>query len=409
MTDLRGILSLRENFSSFQKELQTPDNDGDIYTSYASDFRKSSWSFPIIENLAVMKNEDVIKRYDDTYSKYIVYSVNMKPHTLLRVDLIQKLPAIRCKPGYKAKWVENIGSFIIREVKLLFGEDFLTTINENSLEKIVQSRVKNVESLEVRRGNTPELQNLSEYLEEDVTSFTIPFFFSKRLGSYFPLHYCGYEDNLEIFLDAKSNLKDLIEVYDSNENKVDPEKYIFPVELEKPNLRGYHTIMDKWELDSASCSKESRNIRLVEDFITKESVLNDTMITIKDVKIPVSLISWKLSENVKIISTSLKLSKKIDTLILPEDLTNRDLPDLALLNPLPKVGYHYYPLDVDKNNNDPPSGIPIIDGSINVKLLKKESCYLELCLFVVKKLIFEKVANNEDARKNFRCSYKISF
>ena len=203
---------LSSNLTAYQNSLYvTSQQTKELPCVYNNEINKSTWTYKFPEFLM-----------PDPKDNSIVFKCKLDNHALVQTDLIQHLPSIICKPGFKAKWTESPGLNIVKTGQLILNEKELQFVSDLTNDIFLQSMLPSTDKTMVNNnlGNVAFLQTPSEVLPSFDTSFTIPWFYNRTPTSYFPLHYCGSSDKFEHKLSLRRKISELLIVYDSNGNIV---------------------------------------------------------------------------------------------------------------------------------------------------------------------------------------------
>jgi hypothetical protein len=116
----------------------------------------------------------------DVLTSKVIYTANSKYHGLSYVNLDQMLPYIKLKEGYEGRWIENIGSNIFKIGTVELNNQIIQTIDQTFNDFNLETMIIKDVSYDKDLGNTSLLQNWSRETPSDITSFTIPWFYSDK-------------------------------------------------------------------------------------------------------------------------------------------------------------------------------------------------------------------------------------
>lgn len=325
---------LKDNLNTFQISLHQPEDkdheDGEYYigneinTIFFRDYKRSSWYFQYPEIVPFSATGDDT----GTETQVFVYKVKTQAHTFTASDICQKLPSIRCKPGYKAKWGHNIGSNIFEEGVLTFNDQQLQFLDQIYIDHYNQTMTTKDEKYAIKQnlGNIDILQTFSDVLPAYETSFKPPWFY-QYTSNVFPLYYCSMLDKFEHRITLRRNIANLLIVVDETtgdiveansasiskigEAEVTNDTLTLPV----PTMWGTYIYLSDAECEANRyiCEEETslhdkKNIFHIEDIIKLqyENLIyanNTNTITIKipHTEFPVTNFAW-MAQNQKSVS-----------------------------------------------------------------------------------------------------------
>ena len=309
--------TLKEQLSPFQKslhekegnDLEDSPSEDSLYSIFYKQYKKTPYyvHYPEIMDVNILNKYGV---------KYHVYKVNNSPHALMNSDICQKLPYIKCKPGYKARWTHNVGSNIIVEGYFMVNEKKIQSIDYRYNDHYNQTMVNPGMRYNINKnlGNHISGDEFKEILPRFETSYKPNWFYSKNVSSFFPLIYCGFFDKIEHHLVLRTKISDLLEIRDvhgrvarfSSDSiaSVDNTTNIADdMHLETPQMWGEYVIFSPEQCiafthlcNQRSSDVISRNIYYIEDVVVvpQENFAklgNDYTLELKDVKAPCLRIS----------------------------------------------------------------------------------------------------------------------
>lgn len=275
-----------DKLSSFQESLHTPNGNGkneEICSPFSREFIKSTYYNHYSESMRAQKNNSNLSQHEAGSFNNYIFSPTMKPHALLYSHFVQYLPSIECNPGYRANWIKNIGTNIIVEAQFIIDGQIIQTIDSKYIDYLnIHLKSNERQDFDLSVGNIDILQKPSEKLPSFETDYLLPFFYSKKMNTYFPLHRFGHNQEIHHSLKTRKDISSLVVVwneknevvpFDSNSikriNGRLPSENSY--ELPLPKVHGEYANLTDYDCNEKYCSNSlnSCDIIHIEDIIVK--------------------------------------------------------------------------------------------------------------------------------------------
>lgn len=311
----KTFVGMKETLTAFQRSLHMPEDvkkgpayaGNQITTPFYKQYKKATWYYHFDQPLdATMP--DVVDNHEGC-----TYTVQSRPHGLLKTDLCQELPPVVCNPGYEAAWTYNVGSNIMVDGTMIFNDVRLQYVDQIYNDGFGQSGIPEDQRTDYEKnlGNIGMLGTWQDVLPKFITSYAPPWFYSKDLSNYFPLYFCGFLDKVIHRISLRRNIGDLLRVREKDTGKLVPVDPIsiksingrpvseVSIKLQPPIMYGQFLYLTEDECSYNRCadSGEKRNILHVEDIYadqTRNPVRLDTSYEFKinNTEYPVHNIMW---------------------------------------------------------------------------------------------------------------------
>lgn len=392
--------------------LQQERHGGDeIETIYGESYQKITWSMPIQLRLPRQVTEECIKYSLEDASLY---------HGLSDTKMVTRLPALRFKPGYQGRWCRNPGSNVIIAGRLFFNGIPLAQIPEGYCDHYIQNFHTDKRISDVLLGNVPELIEWNNSLPAYIANFMLPWFFTDRVNSYFPIYKCFSADNLEQRFMVR-HLEQLVYCRNSEGSSVKLEEAILDsTTLPVPEVKAEAFILTEPEIATFHCN-ELHNILMYNDII-KLDVGEHTRklgecftFTIKE-KLPIICLLWSVSNGQELskYTTNAGVSPILHTTLVKGRMTIFDklesvetekyLPSQKMHCAPSVPGYHSYLFALNWRAQHNKPGLLLNDGEMKVQLIEPrdesdQTFALQVYAIVNKKMQFDVCANTEMERR----------
>ena len=410
----KSFVELKKSLTAFQHSLHMPEDQkkgvdhpgNQVATIFFSQYRRATWYhiFP-----------EVLEASNPGENKF-VFKASPRPHGLLFTDLCQKLPTIICHEGFEARWTHNVGSNVIVDGTFNHNDTALQHLDQVSDDMHSQSMIEESArfSHEQNIGNLAILQDWNSTLPTYETSYTIPWFYSRDLSTYFPLYFCGFLDRIEHRLTLRRSVPQLLMVRNAETGERVPcdAKSIMSIDghdatgeylkMPMPTMYGEYLYLSDIECSNNRCFTTTgarvgdyRNVLYIEDMIAIDeenpSKLGDT-VTLKceNSEFPVHTFAWvaqhegakddayysNYSTNPQdhtrgwspIASTTMNLGKARVFEKYPSFRTERvHTPRHFPCGPR-EPGYNFWTTSAKAKDYNPKPGVVIKNGSVTVRL-----------------------------------------
>lgn len=420
----------QKNLTDFQKTLYAPGDpklgvnhqQNKIYTPFYKSHSKISWSHHFSEKLPCSNIE---------IKSEMIFSANMKYHGLLYTTFDQELPSIRLKDGYTGRWVKNVGSKIINLGELRFNSQPLQTIDEMYNDYYIQCMAD--QSYDQDIGNIPSLQNWSQELPPYTTSFNLPWFYAERCSSYFPLLFCGYQDQLTHHYNLKRKISEIFEVKRNDEivpfdsesietvGSISGSSITSNLLLPIPEMWGEYMLKADYECEHNRCEAISQigNTMIINDMISMDYEYQREK-NFDDIKKNVHTFFWSAKHvnspdysyrgDNPIRSTSIHTGKLSIVDNIGSDKTSYKHPQKHFPRIPQDIGYNVWTCGMKAKDTYPIPGNTITSNGKVIINLKENShdFIIKMRLIYHKKLTFVSFPDSEEKRKSEHCVITIS-
>ncbi len=217
MTDI--VKKEFESLNDFQKSLHFPASEvDDISSNFYRDFKKISWSSPIIESLDKNVKKSATDSTDSTDSDIqVVYKINPNYDYLITLSLRTTLPLIYVNNEYKDKmeiaWPRNLQNNIVKKAVFKTSElDRITGFDNVSLDLKTQFyRKAHEKQCQDEIGNYSELVEWTTKLPPKVLNTLQPYYFIKDQSSAIPIFLLKSGEPHFVY-EFKLKIKDLLKI-----------------------------------------------------------------------------------------------------------------------------------------------------------------------------------------------------
>ena len=398
----------------FQKTIHYPENlnlgpthpGNRVRSEFYSENRRATWFFRTPERLECSYENDIL-----------IAKPNLNHSGLLSTDLTLHLPSIKCKNGYKAKWIHNVGFEYIQECQLHFDEDIVQSFDTKWIELYHQAFTK--QSSDLTLGNIESLQNFYTNLPSYECNITLPWFYSQDYPQFFPLYLCGTLNNVQHRIRMNREIHRYLQcIRDSDNSMVSIEEAIELMDdkpitdlLEVPTMWGEYIDLSDIELDYRR-NDESFTQFLYTDIVSNNSTLcKQSKFEMKiQCPYPVNGLGWILQQNgtnVSPKSSSLLIPNRTIFEQLPSYRTEKLYPSRHFISIPRQNGYNFWFMGTNVASLNPQPGIVLHNGTFCVVIdsLNSVDCFVRL--MITKRLSFTQYPKTNQEQKEFKSRIKI--
>jgi hypothetical protein len=214
--------------------LKNNSNEPLVFSSpFSKDTKPISFYYPyekILDGKAISsKKLNGIEVKDDELG--LEFEINNKSHLLTGISIVNELPKVVARKGYKVAWCRNVGSNICSYGTFTHSNVVIHSFDSKTSDILLThpQRGEDIDSINIDIGNTIELQTFSDVLPQKHVIF-IPShpFNSNDSSDFFPLYFCAHQDSIKVSYIFKKDPQSLLiiaeEKDDGTLNIISPEE-----------------------------------------------------------------------------------------------------------------------------------------------------------------------------------------
>lgn len=433
-----------EDFTSFQRSLHFPPSEtssdapselagaGILHSLFTPAPKLTTWydrqawtELPWVDTHQKASQENVVQ---------LNYKVEANPHhALSAVSLGQSFPALRARPGYKIRWLHNIGRRVFDDISLSVNKMVPIRTSGSAIASLIEFHETRRDTEMFQRGMGNRVSKDPEGWASETPAFTTlllpPWDLNRFPNKSFPLLYFGDRDTIQIQVVRRSVISNLVEVIDTDTQDIVPfsSDVVEIVDtdpmvrinqhLKKPQVHVKYTRLTEMEIMERRCFPTSSLIESSWTFESAPGSTEETVLTLPADKLaklpPIHTLYWQV-ENLDRPDVPIPILER--ELILNEMIILKDTTEfgVSLANALcefdqvPSIGYECHSFAADASRDSIKPEHVINGGSLRVRVQNNKVRYrLVVVAVFTANWTYSNFAKDEESRVHSNCTFQV--